>query len=171
MMKRSLLLFAVLMLSFSSFAQKTVQIRNLWAEPRVHVLFQGYTLSFTIKDINRALQLLSEQGITTYGKTPGLDTLQQYHMELYPGFRQEYRNDLQRTMQLGVGAFLLSKGRAVISNPKRKKLKSIIIDVAPFIEGEYVTTVKFYDPANDKLIFSGQLAKSMVNADLGIDYW
>ncbi|MCD6012049.1 MAG: hypothetical protein K0Q79_1911 [Flavipsychrobacter sp.] len=170
-MKRLQLLFAILMLSYSSFAQKTVQVRNLWADPNVHVLFQGYVLSFTIKDINRALQLLSERGITTYGKTSGLDTLQQYHLELYPGYRQEYHNELQRIMQLGAGAFLLSKGRAVIHNPKGRKLKNIIIDVQPFEEGEYVTTVKFYDPANDKLIFSGKLAKSMVNADLGIDYW
>ncbi len=171
MMNRLPLLFAVLILSFSSFAQKTIQVRNIWAEPQIHVLFQGYTVSFSIKDINRTLELLSERGIIAYGKTSLLDTLQQYHLELYPGFRQEYRSDLQRTMQLGVGAFLLSKGRAVIRNPKGKKLKSFVMDTAPFIEGEYVTAVKFYDPANDHMIFSGQLAKSMLNADLGIDYW
>ncbi len=170
-MKQFLLLFAVFILPFSSFSQKTVELRNLWAQPQVHILFEGYTISFTIRDIDRALVLLSERGINTYGNASGLDTTRQHHTELYPGFRQQYRNTLQPIVQNGVGVFLLSKGRAVVRNPKRKKLKSIIMDVSPFTEGMRSTDVKFYDPKNDQLLFSGRLAESMRNADLGIDYW
>jgi hypothetical protein len=171
MMKQFLLLFAVFILPYSSFSQKTVELRNLWAQPQVHVLFEGYTISFTIRDIDRALVLLSERGINTYGNTSGLDTTRQHHIELYPGFRQQYRNNLQPMVQNGVGVFLLSKGRAVVRNPKRKKLKSVIMDVSPFTEGVRSTEVKFYDPKNDQLLFTGRLAESMRNADLGIDHW
>lgn len=170
-MKQFLLLFAVFILPLSSFSQKTVELRNLWAQPQVHILFEGYTISFTIRDIDRALELLSERGINTYGNTSGLDTTRQHHVELYPGFRQQYRSNLQVMMQNGAGSFLLSKGRAVIRNPKRKKLKAVIMDVNPFIEGEHTTVVKFYDPANNNLLFTGQLAASIQNADLGIDHW
>ncbi len=170
-MKQFLLLFAILIIPYSSFSQKTVELRNLWAQPQVHILFEGYTISFTIRDIDRALVLLSERGINTYGNTSGLDTTRQHHIELYPGFRQQYRNTLQHMVQNGVGAFLLSKGRAVIRNPKGKKLKGIIMDMNPFTEGVQSTGVKFYDPKNDQLLFTGQLAASMLNADLGIDHW
>lgn len=170
-MKRFSLLFAFFVIACQSFAQKTIPIRNIWADPQVHALFQGYEVSFSVKDINRALLLLTERGIKKFGSTSGLDTLKQYHIELYDGYRQEYHNTLQTTMQLGVGAFLLTKGRAVIRNPKHRKLKEITVDILPFVPGEYITTVKFYDPANKRLIFSGQIERSMLNADLGIDYW
>ena len=170
-MKRFTLLCAFFIVAAHSFAQKNVELKNLWTDPQVHVLFLGYDLSFSVKDIDRALQLLNERGINKYGATSGLDTLKQYHLELFDGYRQEYHNALQTTMQLGVGAFLLTKGRAVIKNPGHKKLKAITIDIMPFVPGEYTTTLKCYDPKTNRLIFSGQLHKSMLNADLGIDYW
>jgi hypothetical protein len=170
-MKNVFLLFLATLLFHSSFAQRSVQIRNLWAEPCVHVLFGGYTISFSIKDIDRALELLAETGNNTYGATSGLDTTRQYHLELYAGYRTEYHNRLQPMLQLAVGAFLLTKGRAVIRNPKHKKLKSIIVDIQPLEEGEHETDVKFYDPVTGKLIFNGRLPETIKNADLGIDYW
>ena len=169
-MKRISLLFVVFIVSFSTHAQHTVQMRNLWADPEVHVLFEGYTVSFTIKDINRALELLAETGDSTYGTSSGLDTAKQYYVELYPGFRTEYRNSLQPLLQKGVGAFLLTSGHAVIKNPKHKKVKYIIVDIKPLIGGVDVTDVKFYDPNTDKLIFNGQIAAGMYHKDLGIDY-
>lgn len=170
-MKRTLLFFAIFILSVTSFAQKEVQIRNLWTEPRVHVLFQGYTVSFSIKDINRALLLLYKNGISVYDTTSGLDTNKHHHVELYPGYRLQYRSGLQQILHLAVGAFLLTKGRAVIENPKHKKLKSIIIDVQPLSQGEHEYDTKVYDPAANKLIFNGKLPEAIRNADLGIDYW
>jgi hypothetical protein len=135
----------------------------------VHVLFGGYTVSFTIRDINRALQLMAEAGDSTYGTTSGLDTTKQYTVELYPGYRTEYRTTIQPMLQLGVGAFLLRKGKAVVQNPKHKKLKMITIDVTPVVDGENLTDIKFYDPANNNLVFNGQMIADMYNMDLGID--
>lgn len=170
-MNRLLFFFAVFILPFCVQAQKTVAIRNLWAKPEVHVLYQGYTVSFTIRDINRALELLSQNGIATYGSSSGLDTLKEHSLELYPGYRQEYRNVLQPMLQLGVGAFLLANGRAEVRDSRHKKLKSITMDILPFIEGEHVTDIKFFDPGSGKQLFNGRIAESMLHADLGIDYW
>src|SRR5579872_6187925 len=100
MMKRLWFFFATFILALSAYAQKDIQIRNLWAEPEVHVLFNEYKISFTIRDINRALELLAENGITTYGNTSGLDTTKQYAVELYAGYRQELHNELEPMIQL-----------------------------------------------------------------------
>ena len=137
----SLLLFA-LIISGTTQAQRTIQLRNLWTRPQVHVLFQGYSISFTIKDIDKALQLLAETGDTTYGTTCGLDTSGDYVVELFPGLKMEYRKPLQILMQKAVGAFLISAGHAYII---------------------------FTDPNNDNMIFAGMMAADMYRKDLGID--
>lgn len=168
-MKSILLVLLIFTVSLSSIAQHSVQMRNLWMEPQVHVLFEGYTISFTIKDINRALELLSETGDTTFGAISGLDTAGNYNVELYRGLHQEYHNKLQPLLQKGVGAFLLTAGHAYIENARRKKVPAIITDIQPLIEGVDVTTIKFYDPANNKLIFEGTMDAGMYNKDLGID--
>ncbi len=168
-MKRLLLLLPLFIGSFFAHAQKNVVIRNLWADPEVHVAYQGYEVSFTIKDINKAMKLLAGTGDKTFDTASHLDPSRNYYIELYPGYRTEYHDPLQPILQLGVGAYLLYRGHAVIKNHKHKKLKNITMDMMPFRAGEHVTTVKFYDPANGQLIFNGQFADGMINADLGID--
>ena len=169
-MKGTALVFAIFILSFSACAQHTVQMKNLWAAPQVHVLFQGYKVSFTIKDIDRALELLAETGDTTYGTSSGLDTAKEYSIELYAGYRTQYHSKLQPLLQKGVGAFLLTKGHALIENGRHRKVKQITIDTQRMVEGESTTDIKFYDPYSDQLIFNGQMAGAIKNADLGIDY-
>ena len=156
--------------SFCSCAKRDTASQSL-TTPQVHVLFDHYTIAFSVRDINRALELLSENGVTTFGDSSGLDTAKVYAVELYAGYRQEYHDGLGPMIQLGVGAFLISKGRAVVWKTKRKKLKKINMDVQPLIEGEQETDVKFYDPHTGKLIFNGRLPEAIKNADLGIDYW
>ena len=168
-MKFLSLFLSAFTLSFSSFAQHPIQMSNLWMKPQVHVLFNGYTVSFTIKDINKALALLAETGDTIYGTTSGLDTAGNYFVELYPGLHQEYINKLQPLLQKGVGTFLLTARHAYIENSRHKKVSVILSDIQPLIEGEDITTVKFYDPENNKLIFEGVLDAAMYNKDLGID--
>ena len=169
-MKQLLLLLLAFILSYTSFAQRTIQMRNIWTRPQVHVLFQGYTLSFTIKDINRAMELLQETADTSFGKSCGLDTAGNYVLEFFPGFRQEYHSTLLRLMQAGVGAFLLSHGLAYIENDRHKKVPAIITDMKPLMEGVEITAVKFYDPKTKTMLFDGLLKAGMYNKDLGIDY-
>lgn len=168
-MKSWLLLLAALILSWSSFAQRTVKIRNLWAKPQVHVLFRGYTVSFTIKDINKALLLLAETGDSTYGLSSRLDEKKEYALELYPGSRTEYRNVLQPMIQKGVGAYLLTAGHAVIKRKRHKKLKEMLIDIGARGIGENDILITVYDPKNRKMVFQGRMKIEMYNKDLGID--
>lgn len=169
-MKYISLFLLVGVLSFSALAQHSIQLRNLWAEPQVHVLFNGYKVSFAIRDINKTLQLLAETGDTTYGLKSGLDTAKQYYAELFPGYRTEYHSTLQPLMQKGVGAFLLYKGMALVENTRKKKVKKITIDAQPLIGGVNVADLKFFDPDTGAMIFNGQMPDIMKNADLGIDY-
>jgi hypothetical protein len=157
-------------LSLSSHAQRFIQLRNLWAEPQVHVLFNGYKISFTVRDVSKALQLLAETGDSTYWASRNLDTSKQYYAELFPGYRTEYHNTLQPLMQKGVGAFLLYKGMAVIENTRKKKVKKVTVDTQPLIGGVNVADLKFYDPGTGIMIFNGQMPDIMKNADLGIDF-
>ena len=168
-MKSGLLLFAWFFSIGSLYAQRTIKMNTLWTEPKVHVLFQGYTVSFTIKDINRSLELLAESGDSTYLCLFNLDTTRKYLLELYPGYRQEYRNTMQPLMQKGVGAFLLLAGHALIENQKGKKIAIITADIQPLIEGTDYVTVLFYDPKTRELLFSGQMLADMYNKDLGIE--
>jgi hypothetical protein len=169
-MKYASLLTLSLAMSAVLFAQRTVKLHNLWAKPQVHVLFEGYTLSFKIKDINRTIELLNEIGDTTYGITSGLDTLRQFPIELYPGLKLQYRNTLQPLVQRGVGCFLLLSGQAYIVNKKKKKLKEIVANIVPVKGDDELAYVNFYDPKNNKLIFSGCMPIGLYNRDLGIDY-
>jgi len=167
-MKYVMLLTLSLAMSVVLFAQRTIKLHKLWAKPHVHVLFEGYTLSFKIKDINRAIELLNEIGDTTYGTTSGLDTLRHYPIELYPGLRLQYRNALQPLMQRGVGCFLLLSGQAQIVNKKKKKLKEIITDIVPVKGDDELAYINVYDPKNNKLIFSGCMPVGLYNKDIGI---
>jgi hypothetical protein len=168
-MKRIVLFFAAFLLSCSVFAQRTIQMRNIWTRPQVHVLFEGYTLSFTIKDINSAMTLLAETGDSSFGINSGLDTVKDYFCELYSGTGMEYHSSLQKLMQQGVGAFLLLAGHAYIENPKHRHMQSIIADIQPVKNGEEQAFIIFTDPRNEKRIFTGWMATNMYNKDLGID--
>ena len=169
-MKRIALLLIGLVLFYSAFAQRTIKMRNLWARPQVHVTFNGYVVSFTLKDINRALTLLNETGDSTFGSYCALDTGKNHFIELYPGSRMEYHNSLQPLLQNGVGAFLLLAGHAYIETPRHKYVPAIAADIQPVQEGRDKALILYYDPQNNKMLFSGQMAVDMYNQDLGIDY-
>jgi hypothetical protein len=167
--KRLLFFFISFLLVNSAFAQRTVEMKNLWSRPQVHVLFQGYTISFTIKDINKALKLLEEMGDSTYGLSSKLDTAKDYYIELFPSLNTQYRSSLQPLIQMGVGAFLLTAGHAVVENPRHKIRKEIIefIDLGP--NDEHNVLVTFYDSKSSRTIFFGRMKDYMYNKDLGID--
>jgi hypothetical protein len=150
-------------------AQETVRLRNLWHKPEVHVLFNGYTISLTIRDINRAMSLMSAKDQSTYGSTSGLDTMGDYTIELYEGVHTEYHNRLQQIVQERVGALILLRGRAAITNKKGKKLSAIEANISPVTETAGTTFVSFYDPHSHILLFQGKIADAMIHSDLGID--
>jgi hypothetical protein len=144
-------------------------MKNLWTKPQVHVLFEGYTISFTIKDIDRALTLLAETGDSSFGVVSGLDTNKDHFVELTAGVRMEYRSALQNLVQNGVGAFLLTAGHAYIENAKHRIVPSTDADINVFPSGVEHAFIIFYDPKNGKRIFTGRMAANMYNKDLGID--
>jgi hypothetical protein len=150
-------------------AQRPVKLRTMWDRPQVCVVFQGYKLYFTIHDIDKALLLLSETGDSTFGTSSGLDTAGSYVTELHPGVKMEYTNALQKLMQKGVGAFLLSSGHVLIHNPRGKKLNEILMDIQPIGDMDENAYMLFYDPRNRNLLFTGKMAVAMYKKDLGID--
>ncbi len=166
-MKYFLSFGVALLLCFSASGQRTIQLRNLWAVPEVHVVFNGYKLSFTIKDINKTLLLLAGTGDTTWGLTSGLDTALTYNVEVYEK-RQMYNKDLQEMMQNAVGPFLLMSGHAQVRRKGRRKLKSIIADIEPVNRDDHEAYIRFYDPRKHKMIFCGYMAVDMYRKDLGI---
>lgn len=169
-MKFFLSLFICFALSYTAFGQDpTVQLRTMWNRPQVHVLFNGYTISFTIHDIDKALGLLYETGDHTYGRSSGLDTGRDYVVELFAGLRTEYKNPVQPLLQRAIGAFLLATGHALVQNKKHKALKEITKDKEPVLEGEDVTVYKFYDPKTGILLFYGVLPLAMYTQDIGFD--
>ncbi len=167
-MQRIFLFLLAFTVSYCSLAQHTVALRNLWQKPQVHVQFNDYTISFSIKDINRSLQLLSGLGDFTYGTTSGLDTALDYPMELYMG-KMQYKTRLQELLHNEVAAFLLTAGHAEVRNKKQKLLKEINVEVTIPSIGEDATVVTAYDPKNNKMIFWGTMKADMYHQDLGID--
>ncbi len=167
-MKTYVLLVAVLFCCCGARAQRTIKMNRLWAKPQVHVFFEGYTLSFKIKDIDRALLLLAETGDTTFGLPSGLDTAAEYHCELFQ-VKMEYRNKLQPLMQQGVGTFLLLAGHAEIRGRHRRKVKAVIADIKTSQLDDELAYVTFYDPRNNRILFSGSMAVNLYNKDLGIE--
>jgi len=168
-MKSITLFLLAIIPGFHSFAQRTVQIRHLWSRPQVHIAFEGYTVSFTIKDINKALRLLAETGDSTFGTSCGLDTLGDFYVELYSGNHMEYHNKLQPLLQQGIGAFLLSAGHADIKNKRHKLVQAITMNIIPPVGDEPVVYIVFYDPDTGDRIFSGKMDTAMYNKDLGLD--
>lgn len=168
-MKSISLFLSAFILCSSIYAQRTIEMKNLWTPPQVHVLFEEYTISFTVKDIKRALDLLAETGDSTYESSRGMDDRKNYFAELQPGLVMEYHNRLQPMLQKGIGVFLLLAGHASIENKKHKKVNKITAEIQPPIEGTDKVNVLFYDSRNNKLLFSGEMPVDMYNKDLGIN--
>ena len=154
-----------------TYAQKTVILKNLWARPQMHIMFNGYTVSFTIRDINRALELLNETGDYSFGTTCKLDTGGNFYIELLDGTKTNYPNPLQPLIQYGVGCFLFTKGKVEVINLKHKRITSVIIDIEDVNMGENFAYIHVYDPKNQKQIFSGKMAVELYYKDMGIDYY
>ncbi|MBX2905033.1 MAG: hypothetical protein KF744_03290 [Taibaiella sp.] len=168
-MRLLLLIFLVLISHATCSAQRTVKLCNLWAEPQVHVKFGDYYLSFKIKDIDKALSLMTITGDSSFGRTSHLDESSEYSLVLYPGLDLEYHDRLQPLMQKGVGVFLLLAGHAEIKKGKRKVLHEIIADMSPTRNDSKYTYVNFFDPKTNAMLFSGRMNVAMYNQDLGID--
>ena len=173
-MKKALLLILVILSGGQVFCQKTVPIRNLWTQPQVHISFKEYTVSFSIRDIDRALELLVATGDYTFGTKSNLDTTKNYSIELFNDLHTEYKSDIQPLIQNCMGTFLLTKGLAVVTTPKGKKqkvLKSMLMDFEDVDTGETSVYIHFYDPENHHLLFTGKMPVNMYNQDMGIDYY
>ncbi len=168
-MKSYFIFLLALLLPISLCAQHPVAMRNLWARPQVHAIFNEYTLSFTIKDIDKSLALLRETGDNTHELTCGLDTAQNYTFELFPGSHAEYRYPIQAVLQNLIGCFLLTAGHAEIKNKRNKVLKEVIVDIEPLEPGDSVALVSFYDPKTKAMVFQGRLPADLYKKDLGID--
>jgi hypothetical protein len=167
-MKRLLLLFP-LFISCACVAQPVVKMRTMWDRPQVHVKFDDYIVSFTIKDINKALVLMAETGDSTYGTNCRLDTNGTYLVELYEGHSLVYQNQLQRLLHTDIGAFLLSAKHAYIVRGKHKVVPEVIMDIEPPEVDLGFVYIRFYDPKSKKLLFAGSMRRDMYNKDLGID--
>lgn len=168
-MQRILLLFVTLVFCLPSSAQRKIEMRNLYAVPQVHVRFGVYTVSYIVKDINRALQLLTETGDSTFGTVCGLDTTRSYMVELYPG-KMQYNSPLQNLLQNGVGAYLLTTGHALIRNKHHKRVWTITANIDPAQEGETSSYTTFFDYKTNDMLFYGKLPLGLYGKDMGIDY-
>lgn len=168
-MKKLVFFLLAMVLATTLSAQHLTKIRNLWTRPQVHVFFEGYRVSFAIRDINKALALLRQEGDSTHIAVCKLDTAKDYNYALMPGTVTQYRDDMEPFIQNLIGPFLLTAGRAVVESGRHKYLKEIIVDVQSTGIGGETVFVEFFDPANNKRIFSGNMPRILYGMDLGID--
>ncbi len=168
---RTALVILLIAAPASSRAQQTITLKKLWIEPQVTVLFGDYRLLFTIKDIEKAMQLLPTSDQALYGASAALDKNRTYTIELLPGRRTEYRFPLQGIMQNAVGGFLLYRGHAAVMKGRHKELRSIDIKFGPPVDMDGYSTVSVtaYDPKDGAMIFSGVMNAEMYYKDLGLD--
>ncbi|NDC39957.1 MAG: hypothetical protein EBZ77_00130 [Chitinophagia bacterium] len=166
---RSLILLLLLLCTSSAVAQRIVTTRNLWVRPEVHITFNGYTLSFALKDINKTLKLLESDGTPYTDAQLKLDTGQQYAVELYPGLRMEYQFPVQALIQNVTGAYLMSIGKVEIKDPRQRVVTSFILDVDYDSHGASQYLVTCFDTRRKTMIFQGRLPASLLNRDIGID--
>lgn len=174
MKKLLFFLFLFLLPGFTP-AQHPQKMRNLWTTPQVHVFFGEYKVSFAIRDINKALALLRQNGDSTHTAICGLDTAINYTFELYPGDRTQYRNATEPLLQNVVGCYLLSVGMAEVECKKNKRkikhLEEVLVDVKTTAPEGNIMLVDFFDPETNKMLFSGQMPVILYKADIGIDDW
>ncbi len=166
---KSKLLLLLLVFAYTTQAQRTINLRNMWTVPKVKVLFQGYTILFSIKDIDKTLGFLAEGGDTVYGTKSYLDTGKYYSCELYSNNHLEYRNNLQPLIQDGVGAFLILSGHAAVFNKKHKRIMKVTANISEAAYNEPYVLITFYDPKNEKMLFYGKMRTDIYNRDLGIE--
>ena len=159
------------LLTANCFAQKTIALKNLWTRPQMHVSFNGYTISFAIRDINRALELLNETGEYMYGTKCTLDTSGNYFIELFDVSKPEYKTLIEPLIQNGVGSFLLTVGKAVIEDPKHKIMPNVELSIEGGEFSSEYYQIQVFDPKTKKLIYSGRMNTAMYNKDMGIDYY
>lgn len=167
-MKQILLLVLMVAGTLWANAQRVVKMRTMWDRPQVCVIFGEYKLYFTIQHIDKALALMAEMGDSTFGRSCGLDTAGSYTIELHPGLKNVYINPLQKLMQQGVGAFLLSSGRALVTT-RKKKLDNILMDIQPVGDTDDDAYILFYDPRHHSVLFTGKMAVNMYKKDIGLD--
>jgi hypothetical protein len=74
---------------------------------------------------------------------------------------------MEPMLQNNIATFLLLAGHAVIRNPHHKRLSTINADIVQVHDG--IAFVEFYDPRNNRLLFSGSMKTDLYNMDLGID--
>jgi len=149
-------------------AQHTIKMRHLWIRPQVHVHFNHYTVSFTIKDINKAIKVMNDTGDSTYGVTSGLDTLMDYQSWLNRDHPPGYLVKLDDLLQNGVGVYLILSGHAEIRNKHHRKRKTIITDISVPGYGDPKVKVEFFDTKKNRMIFSGTMNVELYGKDLGI---
>jgi hypothetical protein len=169
-MRAVILLVVAVAFSYTSQAQKTIEMRTLWQKPQVHVIYGDYVISFTIKDIDKTLRLLAESGDNRFPTACGLDTGTDHTVQLLADVtRQEYRSNLQILLQDGVGCFLIYSGHAFIQNKKHKPVRSILADEQPPIGDVKETYLEFYNAKTNERLFSGRIFYELHGRDLGID--
>jgi hypothetical protein len=166
-----LIILSSVFTAFACRAQKEIVLRNLYTYPQIHVAFNGFTVSFAIRDVNRTMQLIAEFVDTTADTTSHLDTSRMYHLELFNDTKTEYTIALQDLMQNSVGGFLLLKGKAQVADRKKRKVRAISVNLEESENGEPVSQIKCYDVKNKTLLFAGKIPNSLINQDLGIDYY
>lgn len=168
-MKKLLFLVVLFLYNGASKGQYPLKMRNLWTRPQVHIIFGDYRVSFAIRDINKALRLIREQGDTLQPKKFWLDTAGNYTWELYSGTRMQYNSPEQAFIQNVVGAYLLSSGMALVENRKLKRLEEIVVDVRYTALGGDELFVDFFDPKTNQMLFSGKMPAAIYKMDMGID--
>lgn len=168
-MKKVSMLLAALFFTSAAIAQHTVTMHTLWQRPQVHVLFGDYTVSFTIRDIDKALTYLADAGDTRFPTSCGLDTAGEYTIELNAGEHPEYHNALQTMMQNGVGPYLMSMGHALVENKRHHLVRAVEMDARPPLDGGHRVYIEFYNPKTNARVFSGEMRTELTNKDLGLD--
>ncbi|MBA3827925.1 MAG: hypothetical protein H0X33_03225 [Taibaiella sp.] len=159
MRKRITFLFLVIF-SFTARAQHTIHLVHMWQKPQVHLVYKGFHLFFTIKDINTTLQYLHRIDATLYpDSTSGLDENKLYGVELVEGRDMEYMNRLQPIMQKEAGAFMLMRGHAYIETQRHKRVKVIISEAGPAEDHNRNTfaLIHFFDTKTGKELFAGMM--------------
>ncbi len=156
-------------------AQHPQKMRNLWTTPQVHIFFGDYKVSFAIRDINKALALLRQNGDSSHVANCGLDTNINYTYEMYPGDRTQFRNAVEPLLQNVVCCYLLSAGMAEVECKKNKRkikrLNEVLVDIKSTSPDGNIALVDFFDPETNKMLFSGQMPVILYKADIGIDDW
>lgn len=169
-MIRSIIVFLTIQLSaLITHAQHNIHLRNLWVEPNIHIFFQGYTVSFALKDVNKAMYMQHfELGDVQLPTQCDLDSNKHHYFELFSSPNILYRNAMQEYLHVAIGCYLLGIGKAHILNPKKKLVPDIIEDVDPNENSPFLY-IKYYDAKTHSLLFSGRMLRGMYHKDIGID--